>query len=41
MALIDAPASNSACVLPICMLYSAWKPSVKTSLIIASSDATS
>ena len=43
MALIDAPVSNSACVckLPICMLYSTWKPSMKTSLIIASSDATS
>ena len=43
MALIDAPVSNSACVckLPTCMLYSAWKPSMKTSLIIASSDVTS
>ena len=43
MALIDAPVLNSACVckLPICMLYSAWKPSMKTSLIIASLDTTS
>ena len=43
MALIEVPVLNSACVckLPICMLYSAWKPSMKTSLIIASSDATS
>ena len=43
MAVIDAPVSNSACVckLPICMLYSAWKPSMKMSLIIASSDVTS
>ena len=43
MVLIDAPVSNSACAwkLPICMLYSAWKPSKKTSLIIALSDVTS
>ena len=43
MALIDAPVSNSAyvCKLPICMWYCVWKPSRKTSLIIASSDVTS
>ena len=43
MALIDAPVLNSACVckLPICMLYSAWKLSMKTSFIIASLNATS
>ena len=43
MALIDVPVLNSACVgkLPICMLYSTWKPSMKTSLIIASLDVTS
>ena len=43
MALIDVPVSNSACVckLPIWMLYSAWKLSMKTSSIIASPDGTS
>ena len=43
MVFIDVLVSNSACVckLPICMLYSAWKLSMKTSLIIASLDATS
>ena len=43
MALIDVPVLNSACMckLPICMLYSAWKPSMKTSLIIALLDVTS
>ena len=44
MALVDASVSNSGacvCKLPICMLYSAWKLSMKTSLIIASSDVTS
>ena len=43
MAFIDVPVSNSACVyvLPICILYSAWKPSMKTSLIITLSDVTS
>ena len=43
MALIDAPVSNSACVckLPNFMLYSAWKPSMKTSLITALLDVTS
>ena len=43
MALIDLPVLNSACVckLPICMLYNTWKLSMKTSLIIASSDVTS
>ena len=43
MAVIDVPVLNSACVckLPICLLYSTWKPSMKTSLIIASSDVTS
>ena len=35
---MDAPVSNSAavCNSPICILYSAWKPSMKTSLMIAS-----
>ena len=43
MALIGAPVLNSACVckLPICMLYSARKPSMKTSLIITSLDVIS
>ena len=37
-ALMDAPVSNSAAVYnsPICTLYNAWKPSMKTSLMIAS-----
>ena len=37
IALIDAPVSNSAAVfnLPICISYSVWKPSMKTSLMMA------
>ena len=37
IALMDAPALNSAavCNLPICILYSAWKPLMKTSLMMA------
>ena len=36
--LMDAPVSNGAavCNSPICILYSAWKPSMKTLLMIAS-----
>ena len=35
IALMDVPVSNNACVckLSICILYSTWKPSMKTSLI--------
>ena len=34
---MDVPVLNSVavCNLPFCILYSAWKPSMKTSLMIA------
>ena len=37
IALMDAPVSNIAavCNLPIFILYSVWKPSMKTSLMMA------
>ena len=37
IALMDSPVLNSAavCNLPIYMLYSTWKPSMKTSLMMA------
>ena len=35
---MDAPVSNSmaVCNSPVCILYSAWKPSMKTSFMTAS-----
>ena len=37
IALMDVPVSNSAavCYWPICILCSMWKPSMKTSLMMA------
>ena len=37
IALMDTPVLNSAavCHSPICILYSAWKPSMKTLLMMA------
>ena len=40
---MDVPVSNNACVckMSICMLYSAWKPSMTTSLITDALDVAS